>query len=136
MPRDISYDSATQTLRLGTGRIRPVAQQVWNYEVSGMKVVQRWFDYRKKKPRIRWSSPLDDDHSLRWLPSFTSELLDLLNVLGFCTGLEPRQADILDRVCGGQLITVADLERARVLPVPARATRPPTLEHPNSSMLF
>jgi Type ISP C-terminal specificity domain/N-6 DNA Methylase len=136
MPQDISYDSATQTLRLGVGQIRPVPEAVWNYEVSGMKVVQRWFDYRKREPRRRWSSPLDDDHSPRWLPSFTSELLDLLNVLALCTGLEPQQADLLDRVCSGQLITVADLERAHVLPVPARATRPPAPEHPNSSTLF
>lgn len=136
MPSEISYDQSKQTLCVGAGRIHPVSHQVWDYEVSGMKVVQRWFDYRKKKPRTRWSSPLDDDHSPRWLPSFTSELLDLLNVLALCISLEPQQAALLDRVCGGRLITVAELECARVLPVPIDARQPPAQEHPNSPTLF
>jgi hypothetical protein len=136
MPRDISYDPATQTLHVGTGRIRPVPPQVWDYEVSGMKVVRKWFDYRKKNPRVRWSSPLDEDHAQYWPPGFTSELLSLLNVLALCTDLEPQQADLLNRVCGGKLITVAELECAHILPVPARVTQPPPPEHPNSPVLF
>ena len=136
MPRDISYDPVAQTLHIGTGRIRPVSQMVWDYEVSGMKVVRKWFDYRKKKPRVRWSSPLDEDHLKAWPPSFTSALLDLLNVLTLCTELEPQQADILDRICSGQLITVAELESAHVLPAPAHVTHPPSPEHPNSPSLF
>lgn len=136
MPRDISYDPATQSLHVGTGRIRPVPLRVWDYEISGMKVVRKWFDYRKKNPRVRWSSPLDDDHAQRWPPGFTSEFLNLLNVLALCTDLEPQQANLLDRVCSGQLITVAELECAHVLPVPARVTQPPPPEYPNTPVLF
>jgi Type ISP C-terminal specificity domain/N-6 DNA Methylase len=136
MPEEISYDLATQTLYVGTGQIRPVPWRVWGYEVSGMRVVRKWFDYRKKNPRVRWSSPLDNYHTERWPPSFTSELLDLLNVLTLCTDLEVRQADLLDRLCGGQLITVAELEYARVLPVPARSRKPPALEDPETPTLF
>jgi hypothetical protein len=101
-----------------------------------MKVVRKWFDYRKKNPRVRWSSPLDEDHAQYWPPGFTSELLSLLNVLALCTDLEPQQADLLNRVCGGKLITVAELECAHILPVPARVTQPPPPEHPNSPVLF
>ena len=35
MPEGISYDSATETLHVGAGEIRPVLQRVWEYEVSG-----------------------------------------------------------------------------------------------------
>ena len=136
MPGEISYDPTTQTLHVGTGQIRPVPWRVWGYEVSGMKVVRKWFDYRKQNPRVRWSSPLDEYHTERWPPSFTSELLDLLNVLAWCSDLEVRQADLLDRLCGGQLITVTELEYARVLPVPAHTRKPPALEDPEAPALF
>ena len=136
MPREISYDPVAQTLHVGTGRIQPVPRRVWDYEVSGMKVVRKWFDYRKKNPRVRWSSPLDEYHAERWPPSFTSALLDLINVLALCTDLESQQSDLLDRICDRQLITVAELEDARVLPVPARARKPPAPEHPDTPPLF
>jgi hypothetical protein len=136
MPQEISYDPATQALQVGDGRIQPVPQQVWDYEVSGMRIVRKWFDYRKKNPRGRWSSPLDDINPEMWPPKFTSELLDLLNVLCLCVDLEPQQAALLGRICTGPLITVADLERARVYPVPETARKPPAPEDPDRPMLL
>jgi len=44
MPDEIDYDDASDTLRVGHGRIRPVPRSVWEYEVSGMRVIRRWFD--------------------------------------------------------------------------------------------
>jgi hypothetical protein len=136
MPQEISYDPTTQTLQVGDGRIQPVPEQVWNYEVSGMRIVRKWFDYRKKNPRGRWSSPLDDINPETWPPKFTSELLDLLNVLGLCIDLEPQQAALLDRICAGPLITVADLQRTHVYPVPGSVRKPPAPEDPNTPMLL
>jgi hypothetical protein len=136
MPQDISYDSATQTLLVGHGRIQPVSEKIWEYEVSGMRIVRKWFDYRKKNPRGRWSSPLDDINPQIWSPKFTSELLDLLNVLGLCIDLEPQQAALLDRICASSLITVGDLENAHVYPIPASARKPPAPEEPSAPMLL
>ena len=50
MPRDLRYDADTETLHVGEGQIRPVPPRVWEYEVSGMKIVKKWFDYRKESP--------------------------------------------------------------------------------------
>jgi hypothetical protein len=136
MPREISYDSDTRTLQVGEGAIRPVSQRVWDYEVSRMRIIRKWFDYRKKNPRVRWSSPLDDTHAPRWTARFTSDLLELINVLGLCIDLEPHQAELLDRVCAGPLFTVADLEHAHVFPVPDVAGKPPAVEHPDAPTLF
>lgn len=99
IPGVISYSPTLLTLHIGSGQIRPVPERVWTYEVSGMRVIKRWFDYRKKKPRIRRSSPLNDIYPVTWDANLTGELLDLLNVLGGCVALEPLQASILDRVC-------------------------------------
>lgn len=136
MPDDISYDAATATLNVGAGRISPVCPEVWAYEVSGMKVVKKWFGYRKKNPAGRKSSPLDDIHTKEWPAVFTTELLQLLHVLTLCVELEPEQAGLLEQICDGPLVTVADLEQANVFPVPASARKAPAAESPEAPTLL
>jgi hypothetical protein len=127
MPEEIEYDAAAKTLRVGHGRISPVRAEVWAYEVSGMKVVKKWFGYRKKNPAGRKSSPLDDIHSEMWRSDFTTELLQLLNVLTQCVDLEPAQIELLSDICAGPLITVRALEDDLVFPVPAHSRKPPAI---------
>lgn len=50
MPNEIAYDPRTQELRVGAGVVAPVPQAVWEYQVSGMRVVRKWFGYRKREP--------------------------------------------------------------------------------------
>jgi hypothetical protein len=125
MPDKIDYDEQSETLKVGDGRISPVAAEVWNYQVSGMRVVKHWFGYRKKNPSGNRQSELDHIVVTSWTPAMTTELLDLLNVLGRCVALQPRQAELLDEIMDSPRITVADLEDAGVLPVPAAATKAP-----------
>jgi hypothetical protein len=98
MPEEMEYLAADRTLTVGAGRIAPVAPEVWAYEVSGMNVLRKWFGYRKRDPEGRRVSELDRIAPDRWEPVLTSELLDLLNVLGLLVELEPRQADLLGRI--------------------------------------
>jgi hypothetical protein len=42
-----------------------------------------------------------------WLAEYTEDLLNLLNVLGRLVALEPRQADLLDRIMAGPPLTLA-----------------------------
>ncbi|MFD8531541.1 type ISP restriction/modification enzyme [Streptosporangium canum] len=136
MPDDISYDPDTATLHVGAGQISPVRPEVWAYDVSGMKVIKKWFGYRKKNPAGRKSSPLDDINTEKWTAEFTTELLELLHVLTFCVELEPDQADLLDRICDGPLITVTDLEQAQVFPIAPALRKPPAAESPNAPTLL
>jgi type ISP restriction-modification system protein/N-6 DNA methylase len=124
MPTAIDYHPQTETLQVGAGRIKPVLPQVWTYEVSGWRVVKRWFDYRKRSPRGRRSSKLDHVVPTYWRPDFTTELLTLLQVLGRLVELHPAQADLLDRICATVQITTAELEETAILPPPARIRRP------------
>ena len=68
---------------------------VWAYEVSGKQVLRQWFSYRKQGPQPaahRRPSPavaaagIQPDH---WLPEYTTELMNVLNVLGLLIELEP-----------------------------------------------
>ena len=125
MPERMRYDEGTRTLHVGAGEIAPVAPEVWNYQVSGMPVIKHWFGYRKKKPSGNRKTPLDQIVATRWTATMTTELLELLNVLGRCVELEPRQEHLLDRIADGPLITTDDLTASGVLPVPNSARRTP-----------
>lgn len=130
MPDSISYDADTRILHVGSGQVGPVSPEAWAYETSGMKIIRKWFGYRKKDPAGRRSSPLDGINAEHWPARYTTELLELLNVLEMCVDIEQRQADVLMQICDGPLITVTELWRENVFPVPANARKPLPLESP------
>lgn len=112
-PDSLDYDPAKQRLKIGTGYIDRVPPAVWEYEVSGKRVLRQWFSYRKKnreRPQIgdkRKPSPLGDIQPDHWLPEYTSELINVLNLLGMLVELEPKQADLLKRLCDAPLISAS-----------------------------
>ncbi|MBV8972226.1 MAG: N-6 DNA methylase, partial [Sphingomonadaceae bacterium] len=114
-PDTIDHDAATQRLHVGTGVVERVTPAMWAYEVSGKNVLRQWFSYRRRtreRPQIgdrRKPSPLGDIQPDAWLAEYTSDLIDLLNVLGLLIDLEPRQADLLARIEDGPLIPPAKL---------------------------
>lgn len=135
MPNEIEYDEASRTLNVGAGQVAPVPPAVWHYDVGGMRVVRKWFSYRRREPHVRRSSDLNDVKPAAWDAEFTTDLLQVLNVLGLLVDLEPDQADVLKRVCAGPLITVQQLEGRGVIPVPRAARRPPSRPAPGQQDL-
>ena len=121
MPDRIEYDTSKQRLLVGAGWIEPVPPSVWRYEVSGKQVLTQWFSYRRKtreRPIIgdrRPPSPLGDIQPDAWPAEYTSELLNVLSVLGLLVELEPLQAELLNKVCAGPLITTDALRAAGAL---------------------
>jgi hypothetical protein len=108
-------------LKIGNGYIENVTPKMWAYEVSGMNVLRQWFSYRRRdrsRPIIgdrRPLSPLDKIQPDHWLPEYTSDLLDLLHVLGRLIALEDKQADLLERICVGPLRKADELREAGAL---------------------
>jgi hypothetical protein len=88
LPSTMDYDPAPRRLNVGKGYVDNVTPEMWAYEVSGKQVLWHWFSYRRldrSRPVIgdrRPPSPLDFIQPDHWLPEYTSDLLDLLNVLG------------------------------------------------------
>ena len=128
MPERIRYDEPNRALHVGDGVIAPVAPAVMAFEVSGMPVVKHWFGYRKRKPDGTRSSPLNDIVATTSTPAMTTELLDLLNVLGRCVALAPEQDRLLAKIVAGPLIRVEDLVSSGILPVPNSAKKMPKPE--------
>ena len=79
---------------------------VYNFEVSGLMVVQSWLAYRMKKPKGKKSSPLDDIGPQTWTGEFTTELLELLWILEATIAEYPRQAQLLEAVIGKPTMTI------------------------------
>ncbi len=116
LPDTMTYDAAKRRLSVGAGFVDNVSPAMWAYEVSGKQVIWHWFSYRRRdrsRPQIgdrRPPSPLDRIQPDHWPAEYTSDLIDLLNVLGRLVALEATQADLLERILEAELIKAARLK--------------------------
>ena len=122
LPDTMTYDAVSRRLHVGKGFIENVTPEMWAYEVSGKQVVRQWFSYRRRdrsKPIIgdrRPPSPLEKIQPEGWLAEYTTDLLNLLRVLGRLIALEPAQEKLLDAICAGSLIGPEALAAAGLAP--------------------
>ncbi len=100
------------SLSVGKGEFAPVAPAVFEFSVSGFKVVQSWLKYRMKKGAGKKSSPLDDIRPQRWLGRYTTELLELLWVLEATVVGYPEQERLLEAVVSGDCFTAKEIPDA------------------------
>ena len=130
LPDTMDFDPAKRRLTVGKGYVENVTPEMWAYEVSGKQVLWHWFSYRRRdrsRPIIgdrRPPSPLDAIQPDHWLSEYTSDLLDLLHVLGRLIALEPAQADLLSRICASPLRSADELRAAGALELPQVAATP------------
>ncbi|MFH8481459.1 type ISP restriction/modification enzyme [Streptomyces sp. NPDC018055] len=130
-PTGIAYDAEAGALVIGDGRISPVEAGAWEFTVSGVRVLELWFERRAATavgavPEGADADGLDTVGARGWTPEWTSELLELISVLTLLDGLRPRQAALRARLERAEvpLISREELRAAGVVPVPASARRP------------
>ena len=128
-PTTATHDPANEILHVADGQFGPVTQEMWNYQVSGYLVLQRWLEHRQlKRPKPltrdkRPPSPLNRMRPQQW--EFSDDLVELIWVLEQTLERQPRGTDLLDRICQTELITEGDL------PKPAEAaTKSPVARQP------
>lgn len=142
LPDEIRYDESEKRLYVGNGYIDNVALAVWKYEVDEKQVIQQWFSYRKRdrsKPPMgdkRPPSPLQEIQPEHWPSEYTTDLLDLLNVLTLLVEAEPEQAALLAQVCGGETITESELMAEGAVGATAGAAASSELKDEKQSALF
>ena len=66
----------------------------------------------------RAPSPLDGIQADSWIPGYTTDLMDLLHVLGRLVRVEKQQAELLERICAGPLVDVDEMTDAGALAMP------------------
>ncbi len=110
LPDTMEYDATKRRLKIGKGCIDNVSPQMWEYEVSGKP---RWSGTGSaigagiaRDPQIDVAppSPLDSVSRMA-VAKYTSDLIDLLHVIGRLVALEPRQAKLLDSILYTDLST-------------------------------
>jgi hypothetical protein len=126
MPDTITYDASKKRLLIGQGYVENVEPGTWTYEVSGKQVLLQWFSYRKanrERPIIgdrRTPSALGDIQPDYWLAEYTTELINVLNVLGMLCDIEPAQEKLLNKICAGLTISHEVLHETGALEIPAK----------------
>jgi len=119
-PEDFDYNETTRTLHVGAGEFAPVSRQVFEFEVSGLKVLQSWLKYRMKSGAGKKSSPLDAIRPRCWTSQFTTELLELLWVLEATLEMYPGQKALLEEVIAGECLLADEMP-----PLPEELRRAP-----------
>ena len=76
-----------------------------NLGVGGINVIGSWFKYSKKNLGGKKTNPLDDIHVDEWPLEFT----ELLTVLTRLVSLEADQAEVLEQILAGALVTKDEL---------------------------
>lgn len=128
-PAEVSYDVDEEALYVDAGRVSPVPREAWDFEVSGVRVLELWFA-RRTETGERGS--LEAIRPAQWPQAWTSELLELITVLALLAELRPLQADLRRTIEGttAPAVTADALRRAGILPVPDTARRPASvLDH-------
>jgi hypothetical protein len=97
-----------------------VSKDIFDFEVSGLKVVQSWLAYRMAKRKGKRSSPLDDIRPQRW--TFSEELLKLLGIIEHTVKVTPLAAELITDILNQPLLDPS------VLPTPTEAERRPPKE--------
>lgn len=108
-PDEFSYDAASETLHVGDGEFAPVAQQIWEFSVSGLQILHSWLAYRMRSGAGRKSSPLDEIRPTQWTAQMTRELLELLWVLEASLGLYPDLDALRANIQSGEVFTADEL---------------------------
>lgn len=112
--------------------------------VVGRKETKHYTDY---KSAVQPSSldlhigdmfePPEDPKKANEAPEYTTELINVLNVLGWLVNLEQSQANLLERVCSSQMISADELHKAGALTVNANSTwGSTTADRPEQSSLL
>ena len=128
-PESFRHDAEARILHVGQGEFAGVAPKVFEFEVSGLKVVQSWLRYRMKNGAGRKSSPLDNIRPERWTSDFTTELLELLWVLETTVEGYPKQQKLLEAVL------IGDCFRADELPAVPDEMRKPPIARPSNDQV-
>jgi hypothetical protein len=126
-PLAVRYAPEEEALDIGSGRISPVPEGAWEFHAGGARVLDTWFG-----PRTSAGAPgtLEAVRPAGWPRARTSELLELITVLGLLAELRPRCRRLASHIMEGPCVTTRKLHQAGILPVDAAARRPASvLDH-------
>ena len=127
-PDRFSYKPAGKELHIGNGRIGPVDSKVWNYEISGLKVLQSWLGYRMQKPKGKKSSALDNIRPQKWSNEMNKNLHELIWILEATLNMEPDLENLLQNIIKSECFNTSELPEPYELQKKSPKSPKPTTE--------
>ncbi len=108
-PARFEYKAESRELVIGSGIIQNLSSAVWNYEVSGLRIVESWPSYRMRAGAGRRSSTLDVLRPHAWTATMTEELLEIVWALEAYVHLETEATEVLSSILAGDLFDAFEL---------------------------
>jgi hypothetical protein len=127
--KDFDYDIQQMSLHVSDGNLLGVSEAAWNFEVSGMRILQKWLGYRTAKGAGRAASsgkPLDQIRPTQWEPRWSDELCEIVHVLTETEKLRPQGIKLLDQIMESDLIAADELPQP-----PDELRKPPSRDGEN-----
>lgn len=115
MPEMMHHDANSEQLHVGAGVWSGIEAPVWEFEVGGVRVLESWFGYRRRAPKGKRSSPLDEIVEDDWLAEWSQDLTELLKALTRLVAIEPLQSALLRKILEGDVLKRADLSALGVI---------------------
>ena len=112
-PETFVYDSEIREIQMCisvgkekriVGTVVDVLPEIWDYEISGRRVVLSWLQSRARDGSGRKSSSLEDIRMNTWDLKYNSELLELIWMLEEIVEIEPQQESILTRIISEEAV--------------------------------
>ena len=120
LANEIKYEKESLSLHVGSGLLEGVTPSVFDFEVSGMKVINKWLGYRVKSADKKVSSPLENLIGDEWISEWSDQLLEVVAAIEETLRLRNLGSSILDRILGAELFSKDEI------PKPSRQeTAPP-----------
>ena len=104
-------DASQGVLQVGEGQLAPVSRAVYEFSVSGYRVVQSWLGCRMKQRSGRKSSLLDDIRPSAWTAELSQELRQLLWVVEATVAMQPKLNELLATILAGQTLAADQLSQ-------------------------
>ncbi|MBV8718967.1 MAG: N-6 DNA methylase [Chloroflexi bacterium] len=109
-PTSWRYEASTQVIHVGDGEIGAVPQTVWDFSVSGYRVLNGWLRHRIMPRR---KSPLDAIRPTTWSAVLTLELLQLIWLLEATLAQRGALDDLLDETASGSCVQLPAAEQVQ-----------------------
>ena len=106
-PSSFAFDAETGEIAFGDGRVGPVSEQAWAFEVSGLKVLQAWLSQRMENPGGKKSSDLDLIGPDNWNES--EELCRVVDMVQGTLDRTPRALALLGEITEGEVLTASQV---------------------------